>query len=206
EAVDYFASQIDPFAQQKEQSLQLPLATIGRLGQQIGRGQTEGWHDELAVQCLLDAVWGNQADLSVWHVAAANKPDHSDQAARLQHLLINDATAVAQLLGQKPSNQIDFILDNVGLELLGDLALADYLLTSERCQTVCFHGKMHPTFVSDVTAVDLAYTLGFLKQQPDAAWRALAVRLAEAAANGRFVWQTHPFWTSPHPLWQLPTA
>src|SRR5690606_28936363 len=52
----------------------------------------------------------------------------------------------------------------------------------------------------------LAYTLGFLKQQPDAAWRALAVRLAEAAANGRFVWQTHPFWTSPHPLWQLPTA
>jgi hypothetical protein len=47
---------------------------------------------------------------------------------------------------------VDVILDNVGLELVSDFCLADYLLSRSQVASVHFHCKLHPTFVSDTTA------------------------------------------------------
>lgn len=204
EAVDYFGTGLDPFAQQKERSLQPDHPAVLRLGQRVASAYAVGWDEAVCQQLLAESLWGNQADLSVWHADSPDKPDHTDEAARAAHLLHNDATAVAAKLGQAGSCRLDFILDNVGLELLGDLVLADYLLAHGRCHTVCFHVKLHPTFVSDVTEADLRQTLAVLGQAGGSPWAALAQRMNQAWADGRFLCQTHLFWTSPHPLWQLP--
>jgi hypothetical protein len=71
------------------------------------------------------------------------------------HLVVNDAEAVVQYLSALQDERraappcVDYLLDNAGFELLGDLCLADYLLSTAQVQTVRFHAKLHPTFVSD---------------------------------------------------------
>jgi hypothetical protein len=121
----------------------------------------------------------------------------------MAHLLVDDATAVTQLLDE-PVNQIDFILDNVGIELIGDLCLADYLLSVGHITAVQFHLKLHPTFVSDATVLDVEATVAYLRAADAPALQKAGERLTNYLVNGRLRLLSHPFWTSPHPLWQLP--
>lgn len=50
-------------------------------------------------------------------------------------------------------------MDNAGYELFTDLCLADYLMTYKFVNTVRFHGKAIPWFVSDVTIQDFSATI-----------------------------------------------
>lgn len=50
-------------------------------------------------------------------------------------------------------------MDNAGYELFTDLCLADYLMTYKFVNTVRFHGKAIPWFVSDVTSQDFKATI-----------------------------------------------
>jgi hypothetical protein len=50
---------------------------------------------------------------------------------------------------------VDIIVDNVGFEMIMDLALADYLIASG-VGFVRFQLKSHPTFVSDASEKDLS--------------------------------------------------
>jgi hypothetical protein len=97
---------------------------------------------------------------------------------------------------------VDLVLDNAGLELLSDLALADALLDLDI--TVVLHAKPHPTFVSDATAADLAATVEWLLAREGAAARALGERLGAALRAGRLLVQAPWFWTSPLAGWELP--
>lgn len=57
---------------------------------------------------------------------------------------------------------LDIILDNAGYELFTDLCLADYLVTYKFVNTVRFHGKAIPWFVSDVTSQDFISTIEYI--------------------------------------------
>lgn len=59
----------------------------------------------------------------------------------------------------------DIILDNAGYELFTDLCLADYLVTFKFVNTVRFHGKVIPWFISDVTTQDFINTIDYLSHK-----------------------------------------
>lgn len=202
-AVDYFRSGIDPFARQKQQSLTSAAEQTYALMNQLNQMIAEGWQAANFHQLLLAALWGNQADMSMWAVDDTSKPNHAESAEQLAHLLVDDATAVTQLLN-KPINQIDVILDNVGIELIADLCLADYLLSVDQAATVQLHPKLHPTFVSDATVLDVETTVAYLREGNEPDLQQVGERLTNYLVKGRLRLLSHPFWTSPHPLWQLP--
>jgi uncharacterized protein with ATP-grasp and redox domains len=202
-AVDHFRSGIDPFDHQKRQSLITSTARVQALISQVNQLITDKWQPDSFTQLLLADLWGNQADMSMWAVGDDAMPNHTDAADQTAHLLVDDETAVTQLL-QKPVGQVDFINDNAGFELIGDLCLADYFLATEQAAAVHFHLKLFPTFVSDATVLDVETTLAYLNQQNDPDLKAAAGRLVEYLINGRLRLTTHPFWTSPHPLWHFP--
>ena len=202
-AVDHFRSGIDPFTYQKKHSLAVAKAQTNALIGKLNELIPQGWHAANFRHLLLADLWGNQADLSMWAAGDAAMPNHADAADRSAHLLVDDETAVTQLL-QNGVNQIDFIIDNAGFELIGDLCLADYLLAVGQTRTVRFHLKLFPTFVSDATIIDVEATIASLRQSEDAALQEMGERLTGYVLDGRLRLLTHPFWTSPHPLWLLP--
>lgn len=202
-AVDHFRSGIDPFAYQKKHSLAVAEAQTHALILKLNEMVPQGWHTENFRQLLLADLWGNQADLSMWAAGDEAMPNHADSADRSAHLLVDDETAVTQLL-QNGLPQVDFIIDNAGFELIGDLCLADYLLAVDKTSTVRFHLKLFPTFVSDATIIDVEATIASLRQSDDAALQQMGERLTGYVLDGRLRLLTHPFWTSPHPLWALP--
>jgi uncharacterized protein with ATP-grasp and redox domains len=202
-AVDYFRSGTDPFARQKQQSLTSAASQTRALIIQLNHMIASGWQATSFRQLLLAALWGNQADMSMWATGDEAMPNHSEAEAQVAHLLVDDATAVTQLL-DKPINQIDIILDNVGIELISDLCLADYLLSVNQAATVQLHPKLHPTFVSDATVLDVEATVAYLRKEDEPDLQQAGERLTNYLVNGRLRLLSHPFWTSPHPLWQLP--
>lgn len=202
-AVDHFRSGIDPFAYQKKHSLTVAEAQTRALSHKLNKMLPQGWHAANFRQLLLADLWGNQADLSLWAAGDEAMPNHDDAADRTAHLLVDDETAVTHLL-QNGLPQIDFIIDNAGFELIGDLCLADYLLAVGQTSTVRFHLKLFPTYVSDATIMDVEATIATLRQNEDVALQQLGERLTGYMLDGRLRLLTHPFWTSPHPLWALP--
>lgn len=225
EATGYFGSGplagVDPFAIQKQKGLTTTMPATRALAARLAEWLAQGWQESSFASLLAIDLWGNQADLSLWPTDAGEKPDHTDSASQQEHLLSDDTTAVTQYLkkrleiGRLESEQqspisnpqsptIDFFIDNAGFELIGDLALTDYVLSSGAVQTVRFHLKIHPTFVSDATIGDVQATIAYLQNDEDEPVRAMGERLAGLVGNGRFQLHTHPFWTSPRPGWELP--
>ncbi|WP_420628473.1 damage-control phosphatase ARMT1 family protein [Candidatus Leptofilum sp.] len=202
-AVDHFRSGIDPFAHQKRQGLAATVTQTQALLRQADRLITNGWQPNGFRQMLLAALWGNQADMSMWAAGDDAMPNHAKVDDQTTHLLVDDTTAVAQLL-QSPVRRVDFIMDNAGFELIGDLCLTDYLLATRQVGTVFYHLKLFPTFVSDATAFDVESTVAYLNHHEDPILREAGQRLISYLVNGRLHLVTDPFWTSPHPLWQLP--
>lgn len=212
EATGYFGNgstaNLDPFAIQKQQGLTAAMVTTRALAAQLSDWLAQGWQESIFARLLAIDLWGNQVDLSLWPTDAGEKPDHADSAGQQEHLLNDDTTAVTHHLTTRrqdnSTTQLDFLIDNAGFELIGDLALADYLLSSNACQNVRFHLKIHPTFVSDATIADVQATIAYLRMDEDGDVRAFGDRLAKWVANGRFQLHTHPYWTSPLPGWAMP--
>lgn len=204
EAVDYFRSGLDPFAHQKQQEGEIRQEAIIASAQRWALARAAGWQDTALRSLLLAALWGNQADLSLWDSTATDKPDHTGEEAWQTHLLVDNLTAVAAHLHSLQQARVDFVLDNAGLELVNDLALVDYLLACGKAAAVHLHVKRHPTFVSDVTLEDIKQTLTLLSAQEEEAARALGQRLAAGIADGRIHLPAPLFWTSPYPTWQMP--
>ncbi len=203
EATGYFATGQDPFAYQKQQGLEISQLAIRELSRQatFWLAQPEQWAAGLR-HWLLVALWGNRADLSLWPADAegATADLHQEQS----HILADDRTAVIHHLTNRQHTQVDIIADNAGFELIGDLALADYLLHTKTAESVTFHLKIHPTFVSDAIIRDVTHTITQLANQADPDIRALGRRLSVAVENGRLRLRHHPFWTSPLDMWQMP--
>lgn len=207
EATGYFGSglgrALDPFAYQKRQGLATSGAEIERLAAELEAWRASTQPAETCAQALAVALWGNQADLSLWPAGGDDQPQHADGDAA-DHLLVDEATAVSTYLFQSHAARIDILADNAGFELVADLCLVDYLLGSNAAPVVHLHLKQHPTFVSDALAADVAETVAFLDAGEAAAVQALGARLTEHLRNGRLLLRDHPFWTSPLAFWEMP--
>lgn len=196
QAVRWAETGRDPFAPQKQAEL-----NGERLWTALDRILAfEGSDRERLANLLLSAVWGNQADLShaVGQGAGAKTSDDD--------LLIDERdAAVAILLDAPPlpGRPVHLVLDNAGLELAADLALADALIAAGH--RVVLHAKAYPVFVSDTTIPDIWRTLEAL-DRCEGRPRALAQRLRQAWAAERLRLTAPPLWTSSRFLWDMPPA
>jgi uncharacterized protein with ATP-grasp and redox domains len=219
EAIGYFVDdEFDPFADQKRRGLRTTRPVIRRLCQLVAQALQAPSAEALSQLILVD-LWGNRADLSLF--AADADEAHSMIDGNREQLLVDETLAVlAHLLDpsglkalsgsqqslkpERSARRIDFIIDNAGFELVCDLALAAYLLGSQTADSVHFHLKTHPTFVSDATKLDVAQTLSFLLSDGDREVEQMAAKLSVWWENGRLQLHDHPFWTSPLALWEMP--
>ena len=209
EATGYFRpgpeQGVDPFATEKARGL---LAS--QAGTQALTVQMDGHpgHTQAALSHLLQAtLWGNQSDLSMWPVDKSDRPDHHDASQQDAHLVVDETPAILAYL-LKPASlpeQVDLIVDNAGFELVCDLALAEFLLSSGTVKTVQLHLKAHPTFVSDATVEDVHRTLAGLGTGPHPSVQRLAERLHNHLESGRLRLLDAFFWNSPLEFWEMPS-
>jgi hypothetical protein len=212
EAVGYVQSGprqgLDPFLDQKNSGYTGSTGQVYALARLLNRSveQDEGFSPSALATFLHTALWGNQADLSLWPSGEGDRPDHPDLEKANQFLLVDDTSRLVKHLSALPEQvgRVDFLNDNAGFELVTDFCLADYLLSSGRAAQVQFHLKSHPTFVSDTLPSDARSTVLKLKQEPDPDAARLGFRLAEHIQHGRLVLTQDDFWTSPLAGWEMP--
>ena len=208
EAVDYFHTGKDPFFHQKKQGLLQTQPAIRRFA-----GVLQSWIDsgekrpspEIMIQdAILNALWGNQADLSLWPADGEVSPSHQNLQNVQDHLLADDSGDIIRLITDGTGvERIDILLDNAGYELVSDLGLADTLLTHGLASRVVLHVKAHPVFVSDVIETDIRETIGALRKAQDEAVRNFGIRLEEHLLSGRLSSAPHFFWNSPLSMREL---
>ncbi len=209
EATGYFspgaARHADPFARQKERGLETTVDAIAALCREVRRRLDAPTRREAALVALLKAnLWGNRADLSLWP-AGETKTAPAAEAESDARLLVDDSRRAARyLLRSAAPPRVDVLVDNAGFELVSDLALADFLLSTGIAAAVHFHLKPQPTFVSDALAKDVRQTVAFLARLPHADARDAGQRLQAHLSAGRLRLREHPFWVSPLPGWEMP--
>jgi len=211
EATGYFqpgpGQGVDPYRPQKAKGL---CGVTGQLEQALARLEPVDRRGDEALQERLvslfhSVTWGNRADLSVWPAGGA-KPQPTADSQREAQLLVDDASAAAQfiLMRRDSLSKVDFILDNIGLELAYDLLLADFLLSRGLAEQVRFHAKPFPTYVSDATIPDIRELVAHLSQATEPGVGGLGSRLNACLEDGRLHLQSSFFWTSPLPTWEMP--
>ncbi|XP_017278692.1 damage-control phosphatase ARMT1 [Kryptolebias marmoratus] len=164
---------------------------------------------EFFTKLLQVSLWGNKCDLSISAGKEnSQKTSPIDSLNSLQpFILVDDSNMVWSALsssqrleesGKNAAERVDIVLDNAGFELVTDLVLADFLVSSGLVRQVHFHGKCFPWFVSDVTAGDFQWTI----------WQTMAANhrwMSKSGAQwqrylkeGVWCYHDHPFWTQPH--------
>jgi hypothetical protein len=204
EAVDYFQAgawrRCDPFAKPKQVQMALAVERLAADWDALAAAETD-----LAFEALLhSSLWGNRADLSNESIRLAVRGGLAAREER-HNLLVDHTERVHRILaaGQE---RVDFVNDNVGLDLLFDLALADLLLDKGWVGRVVFHLKAWPFFVSDAMPQDVEATLALLAASPGPAVCDLGARLRAFVAAGRLRLEAAPFWTGPLMFHQFPPA
>ena len=195
EATGYFQTgvKLNPFQKQKDKQIAGEIQRLAGEWDQFSALTAETLFEALLHSCL----WGNRADLSNFTVKVKAR---SGLAAREErHLILIDHTEQAYNILSNGVRRVDFINDNVGSDLLFDLALADFLLGQGWAGEVCFHLKNQPFFVSDAMPEDVQQTVALLRATSSAALSALGARLTEALTTHHFFLEADPFWTS----WQM---
>merc|ERR1719336_644166 len=71
-----------------------------------------------------------------------------------KYILVEQSTRVWAQLKNSAGGHVHIIQDNTGRELMADLALIAYLLSTGLAGTVTLHLKLHPTFIGDTTMPD----------------------------------------------------
>ena len=214
EAIGYYQAGLlkgyDPFLEQKQRVLESASVSIRDLGNHLEESlnsnhRNTGTQRADLQQLLMLNVWSNQADLSMWS-ASETRPYHQNSVDQRSHLLVNQADAVFNYLttlDDKPS-RVDFILDNYGPELVHDIGLADYLLSTNMISKIRFHAKPSPHYVSDAMIKDIHTTIDYLAGRQEKSVRELANRILEHIQEGRLELIKDFFWTSPLYFWEMP--
>jgi uncharacterized protein with ATP-grasp and redox domains len=154
------------------------------------------------VGLLHSCLWGNRADLSNFTVQVKARGGLATREER-HNILIDHTEQVINTLA-RGVQRVDFINDNVGSELLFDLALSDFLLDQGWTGQVHLHVKNQPFFVSDTMPDDVQGTVARLKVSPSSGMCALGVRLAGELADRRLMIHSDPFWTTCLMFRQMP--
>jgi len=185
EAVRYFQpghwKGHDPFEKQKQTQEEMAVERLADSWGQLAGAESDAAFEALLHSCL----WGNRADLSNYTVAIQA---HGGLATREErHNILIDHTNEVQELLVSGLERVDFVNDNVGLDVLFDLALADFLLVQGWVREVVFHLKDRPFFVSDAMPKDVWATIAMLKAASDATVQDLGARLEEHVGAGRLI-------------------
>ncbi len=217
EATGYFqpgeGHGIDPYAALKLQGM-AAIPDILRLlcarldGMRASSHLNHQQAENTLTRLLHMAIWGNQADLSMWWSAEHKRPARPE-ADRLEEFLLDDdanqASRYLFSLEEKPL-RVDFILDNSGVELGYDLVLVDFLLGNKLVDTIWFHLKPFPTYVSDATTRDVLDTVDFLGTVEDPCVRELSHRMQGYLSGQTLCMRQDYYWTSPLSGWDMPSA
>lgn len=205
EALDYFGTDEpkDPFLPQKLENLQDYEASIISLSSLRETMTSANIQSDLPA-LLLGNLWGNRADLSL--LPEARMALGTDLlAAGTQSLVVNDLDSIVHFftLQASPFPRIDFINDNSGVELVGDLILAEYFLTNNLTDQVRFQLKTRPFYVSDAMIADVRMTIQWMVDHPQSDIQAIGLRLDEWL-DDRLLLVAHEFWSSPFSYLSLP--
>nr|XP_004460439.2 damage-control phosphatase ARMT1 isoform X2 [Dasypus novemcinctus] len=153
------------------------------------------------------SLWGNKCDLSLsGGEASAQKNNIISSLEDLKpFILVNDMERLWSLLSNCKKTRekasvvrVDIVLDNSGFELVTDLVLADFLLSSQLATEVHFYGKTIPWFVSDTTIHDFEWLIGEMKGSSHKWVSKCGAAWENYVRTGRWVYQDHIFWTLPH--------
>jgi len=213
---EYFASPtaeaIDPFESQKRHSLAKAITSIRQVSIKLENFLTlsaernEQWQAALRHLLYLN-LWGNRMDLSFAPKEVGKLEQQVlDPKLKQSQIILDDTGLIVNKISSFYHKRIDFIVDNSGFELVSDLFVIDFLLTSDAAEVVCLHLKSHPIFVSDAMIKDVHYTLNFLANDKDATVKALGMRLQKYLASGRLILTDHLFWTAPLFFRDMPEA
>ena len=190
----------DPFHVQKQGQIAYAVERLAADWDSLA-----GVEPDVAFEALLhSSLWGNRADLSNYTVDLAVLSGLAAREER-ENILIDDTEAVRLYLAGG-LQRVDFISDNVGLDLLFDLVLVDMLLHERWAEHVVFHLKDWPFFVSDAMLQDLYSTVSVLGESPKDAIRLLAARLQAHLAEERLTLECDGFWTSPLMFREFPPS
>ncbi|ORZ38915.1 hypothetical protein BCR44DRAFT_48559 [Catenaria anguillulae PL171] len=194
----------DPFLAEKTSSLEKSIPVLVKVAQHVDRQSREVAHWDIVCQeLMLFSLWGNAVDLSL--LAGQDTMDTEGLGKKMIEegragVVVDDLDAAVKDLVAMRGARVDFVLDNAGFELTADLFLASWLVATGIAQTVVFHIKAYPWFVSDTTQADFDATLATLEPHLPthvASWRALL-------ASGAWQVRSDPFWTYPHAFHHLP--
>ncbi|MGK7923517.1 MAG: damage-control phosphatase ARMT1 family protein [Trichodesmium sp.] len=217
EATDYFVpglwQGIDPFGYQKRLSLDKSMDAIRVISDRASvaeqycfTGLSEQENYETCMTNLLQtALWGNQVDLSLWPVASGNSTRRNLNQQKTR-ILVDHTYDLVNYLKNIHGERIDIIIDNASFELVCDLFLIDFLLSTQTAKTVYLHLKAHPTFVSDAMSQDVFHTLEKLANDISENVRMLATRLQEYIAADRLIFRDDFFWNAPLAFWEMPDS
>ncbi|KAL7423380.1 Hairy/enhancer-of-split with YRPW motif protein 2 [Cryptotrichosporon argae] len=181
-------------------------------------------------------LWGNATDLSLLvdlkyeDLQKLQAVGAKAQAEQAKLILRNDLGEVWALLKTLKGGRVDFVLDNAGFELYTDFILADFLLSTPFVDSIIFHPKAIPWFVSDVLPFDFTWAIDSLLDadffskastpltgDDKAELAALAKRWKAHVEAGRFQLSVptdkplgadgaHGFWTTQYAYQDLPAV
>lgn len=219
----YFETGYDMFAKQKFNGLKSAITSINDISSKIP--------ELLATATLSDALnigiqtslWGNKIDLSLWPAdkkATSSTDTSNNEAGKIsygnllketQKYILDDQTLdvvnyILKSHNEGRLSEISIIVDNAGYELFSDLLLGYILLELGLVQTMKYHVKGHPTFVSDATVKDCLFTLDYLLNEGDDDTKALASKLNEYVGNNKIQFIEDLFWCQPTAFWDMPPS
>jgi uncharacterized protein with ATP-grasp and redox domains len=202
EAVKYFQpgkfQGINPFQAQKTRQI---IGDITKLAPALSGFQQLS--AEIAFETIFhSSLWGNRADLSNFTVKEQVNVGSTTQAERANILIDHTSEVYTVLSGGV--NQVHFINDNVGADILFDLVLAEFLLSQHWAQEIVFHLKNQPFFVSDAMICDVTATVQLLLAQSDEEVRRLGRLLDSNIQSGVISLTDDAFWTSCLMFRQMP--
>lgn len=151
----------------------------------------DGSPEERLSALFVQALWGNQSDLS--HGSAKVAGQSTDEDILVQQ---SEAAVSYLMASAETSRPVHLIADNAGTELAMDLLLIAELLRQQ--MPVILHLKMHPTYVSDATVADVHQHLAHAALAP--------VRnvFEDSLADGRLRLAPDFYWNSPRFLNDMP--
>jgi uncharacterized protein with ATP-grasp and redox domains len=210
EEIGYFEGcQTDPYAHQKSKGFAAFIDQLSNLAQVLNVANEASTKSKQASDLrslTLAATWANCADLS--QLSISTELQGISVAAKTKSLLIDDFSKILQYIANHdfPLNRIDIILDNVGAELLSDLGLVTYLLSTNCVKIIILHCKSYPVFVSDATVEDVRSTIHTIRQIALDSVSAWGDQLATLMQSQRLTLSEHSFWTLPYYFREMPEA
>lgn len=172
--------------------------------------------DEHLKLLLKISLWGNKCDLSI---SSGNMQSFDGNPATAikdleANVLLDQSDELVACVNRQGSKLIDLVLDNVGFELISDLCLADFLVSSHLANRVRLRVKDQPWFVSDTMIHDIHWTMDELLKQSSQAECSTSSDDIVSTVNRwkeylhQDVWTVHadPFWTYPQDFSYMKTV